>query len=311
MKLSELVNFKNELDKLSSVSAQTSANQELDKITHLVESFELTQSDVGQFHNNQQTINLAFSEFENSVNDLKAKIVQQIEQDERSYFQESYRLYDQEMIHETADYILQRRMFISKESIEQIRARLIRYSSWQHPAVILRPAQEDFVENMVMFDPLYLVDQDHDLLIPSMNRFNDEYQRRLRPYVIDERTNNPVLHKIPDRQFGIVLAYNYFNFKPLELIKQYLGEIYQKLKPGGSLLLTFNDCDRDKAVRLVEQHFACYTPGRLVKELATTVGYQIVFEFHDNGPWTWLELTKPGELTSLRGGQTLAKIMFK
>jgi len=75
------------------------------------------------------------------------------------------------------------------------------------------------------------------------------------------------------------------------------------------LVLTYNDCDRDKGVRLVEQHFCCYTPGYLVTELTQSVGFDPVFTWNDGGPSTWLELKKPGELTSLRGGQSLAKIV--
>jgi hypothetical protein len=72
--------------------------------------------------------------------------------------------------------------------------------------------------------------------------------------------------------------------------------------------MTFNDCDRDKAVKLVEQHYACYTPGTLVQQFAVTVGYNQIFSWNNNGATTWLELRKPGALTSLRGGQTVAKI---
>jgi predicted methyltransferase len=41
--------------------------------------------------------------------------------------------------------------------------------------------------------------------------------------------------KLPDAQFGLVFAYNYFNFRPFEMMKKYFAEIYQKLKPGGML----------------------------------------------------------------------------
>ena len=311
MKLSELVNFKNELGKLSVLPTQQSANNNIDKVIHLIGSSTITSNVTDEFKSSQAKISDTFVSFEQQLNELKRKINLQIEEEERPYFQESYRLYDKEMIYETDEYILNRRMFISTESREFINARMNKYATWKHAGMIIRPAKEDFVKNMVMFDPLYLIDQTHELLAPCMSEFHDDYQRRLRPYVINERNNNPILGRIPNEQFGICLAYNYFNFKPLEVFKQYLAEIYTKLKPGGTLAFTFNDCDRDKAVMLTEQHFACYTPGRMVKELSKTIGYELEFEWHDNGPWTWLELRKPGELASLRGGQTLAKVMRK
>jgi hypothetical protein len=62
---------------------------------------------------------------------------------------------------------------------------------------------------------------------------------------------------------------------------------------------------------LVEQKYCCYTPGHLIMQLAQTLGFEIVFKWSDEGPWTWLELQRPGELTSVRGGQALAKIIPK
>ena len=164
---------------------------------------------------------------------------------------------------------------------------------------------------MVSLDPLYLIDREHGLLVPTLERFTPEYQRRLRPYYIRENANFPILDKIPNGQFGFCLVYNFFEFKQLEILKIYLGEIYQKLRQGGILAMTFIDCDRAHCVALAESGFACYTPGSLVRELIRSLGYEIVFDWNDNGNLTWLELKKPGELDSIRGGQTLAKIVAK
>jgi SAM-dependent methyltransferase len=158
---------------------------------------------------------------------------------------------------------------------------------------------------------LYLVDESHDLLQPAVSQFNEQYQQRLRTYAINERSGEEILGGLPNGQFGLVLAYNFFNFRPFEVIRTYLAEIYQKLRPGGMLAMTFNDCDKTKGVMLVEQHFCCYTPGYLVRELAQSLGFQVAFSWSDQGPTTWVELQKPGNFVSLRGGQALAKIIPK
>lgn len=309
MKLSQLVSIKNQLDQLSVDAVRQQTQIELDKIFHVINSnfAEFNKKTVQHNSNLHQVFNAVGQD----LVDLKQQIQSQIDVQQRQWFQESYRLYDQEMVHETDSYILNRRMSVTDETKKILLARLQRYGNWHYPAMILRPALEDFVDHMVMFDPLYLVDQSYDLLLPSIEKFTIEYQRRLRIYTVKERTNPTYLDFIPDQQLGLVFAYNYFNFKPLEVLRQYLTEIYEKLRPGGTLVMTFNDCDRDKAVMLVEQSFACYTPGSLVKEFANTVGYQLDFEWNDGGPSTWLEITKPGTMTSLRGGQTLAKIVPK
>ena len=75
--------------------------------------------------------------------------------------------------------------------------------------------------------------------------------------------------------------------------------------------MTFNDCDRSSAVLHVESMFCTYTPGYLIYELANTIGYEIEFVWHDNREITWVEFKKPGQLETLKGGQTLAKIVSK
>ena len=175
--------------------------------------------------------------------------------------------------------------------------------------MIIHPGAEPFINNMVGCDPLYIIDESQYLLEPVLNSFNNTYQRRLRPYVIEESWDSEILTRIPNGQFGCCLAYNYFDFRPVEMIRKYLNEIYQKLQTGGTLLMTFNDCERPAGVKLAEQNYACYMTASLIKDLAVHVGYEIFFFWHNDSGSSWIELRKPGKLTSLRGGQTLAKII--
>jgi SAM-dependent methyltransferase len=177
--------------------------------------------------------------------------------------------------------------------------------------MIIHPGKELFIQHLVANDPLYLIDESHELLEPVVNNYEEAYQRRLRCYVIEESLDRTLLDKIPNGQFGLCFSYNYLNFRPVEMIKKYLTEIYEKLKPGGVFIMTFNDCERTAGVKLVEQNYACYTPAGLIQDLARHLDFEIEFFWHDNGPSSWLELRKPGKLTSLRGGQTLAKIIPK
>ena len=311
MKLSELVNYRNQLNALSALPALTTATGELDKVLHLVNTQpELINSMTHNLDAQYATIQQAFENFETDLNNLKAQLKLKIEEAERPWFQESYVLYDQGELTQSADSILKLRQDNSVESTP-FRIRLNQYANWKHSAMVIRPGLETFVEDMVAYDPLYLVDLSHEYLAPAMQKFNQQYQNRLRPYVVKESADDEILGKLPNNQFGMCLAYNYFNFRPFEIIRQYLAEIYQKLKPGGIFAFTFNDCDRASAVILVEQYYCCYTPGYLVRELAITMGYEIVYSLSDPGPSTWIELKKPGVLSSLKGGQALAKILPK
>jgi SAM-dependent methyltransferase len=312
MKLSDLINYQMELNTMSAVPVCQQADIDLEKITYLVghQSIQLAEhANILQLK--RQDIQQTFDAFESNLNTLKSDLKQLIETTEKPWFAESYRLYEEEMIHETAEYILNRRPEISAETEQFYCTRIVRYNSWQHPAMIIRPGRETYINKLVASDPLYLVDESHDLLVPAMSQFNELYQQRLRPYTINERNSDKILEKLPDGQFGLVFAYNFFNFRPFEIIRRYLTEIYEKLRPGGVLVMTFNDCDRAKGVMLVEQHFCCYTPGYLVRKLAQSLGYRVTFSWTDQGPSTWLELQKPGNFVSLRGGQALEKISPK
>ena len=304
-KLSELVNFKTQLDLMSTNALRDTNNLELDKITHLF-SLENYNNLLDQ---RKLDIQKSFDAFELELEKLKNIVKQEISVLEKPEFQKSYILYEGEFGN-SAEYILNLR----KHKIpnpELFQARLSRYIDWQHSAMIIRPGIENFIDSMVALDPLYLVDLSHDYLAPALSKFNSQYQNRLRTYTVKEDLDQEILGQIPNDQFALCFAYNYFNFRPFEILKKYLDEIYQKLTPGGVLVMTFNDCDRASAVQLVENFYCCYTPGYLVRDLAVSMGYEIEYSWNDPGPTTWLELKKPGRITSLKGGQTLAKVLPK
>jgi SAM-dependent methyltransferase len=308
MKLSTLINYRNELSKLDLSHLQKTLDDELKKVLFLADNQPVVVGNNSQLHAQQQQIHSAVDEFKNLMGLFSHEFDQIISELEKPYFLESYRLYDQEMNNETLEDIKNRATKPSESALNLYRSRISRYVGWQHSAMIVRPGVEPFVNEMVSCDPLYLVDLDHELLKVATEQYNELYQQRLRNYVVNERNQDPILTRLPDAQFGVILVYNYFNFRPFEVIRKWLAELIQKLKPGGTLIMTFNDCDRDKAVMLVENCYSCYTPGHLVKQLAETLGYQITFQWHDDGPSTWLELKRPGTLSTVRGGQTLAKV---
>jgi SAM-dependent methyltransferase len=312
MKLSELIAYKNALDLVSVNSIQIDTDLAVKKIVHLVDSqpdvIPKFQQQLYQLNNN---INQEFVQLASTIVQLQQHVQQQIEIEEKYWLQESYRLFEEEMKNEHHDYILNRRPQVNPETI--LRSRLRMYSNWRYPGMIIRPGLETLPSEMVSYDPLYLVDTSTHLLgkVPYINNFTPEYQTRLRNIVVQETLDNEILQKVPNDQFGLCLAYNFFNFRPLEYVRKYLTEIYQKLKPGGVLIMTYNDCSRVPGARLAETHYACYTPGRLITDLVGHIGFDRLYTWHNDGPSTFLEIRKPGELSSLRGGQTLAKIIHK
>jgi SAM-dependent methyltransferase len=312
MKLSELIAYKSALDLVSVDSIRSATDLAVKEIVHLVDTQpDQTPTYQQQLYQSNSNINQEFSNLANTVDQLKTHVQQQIEIQEKYWLQESYRLFEEEMKNEHHDYILNRRPQVNPETM--LRSRLRMYSDWKYPGMIIRPGLETLASEMVGYDPLYLVDTSTHLLgkVPYINNFTPEYQVRLRNIVIQETLDGEILEKVPNNQFGLCLVYNFFNFRPLEYVRKYLNEIYQKLRPGGVLIMTYNDCSRVPGARLAEMHYACYTPGRLITDLVEHIGFDRLHSWHNDGPNTFLEIRKPGELSSLRGGQTLAKIIYK
>jgi DNA-binding transcriptional MerR regulator len=311
MKLSELVSYRNQLNRLHIDEARTKTDVDLHTIEHLINSKEFDPNNIkNQLVSKHQAIQQTFDEFVELVEQAKQEAQQEIDLKEQYWLDETFRLYDQEMVNDSDEHILNRRPKLTDEHNAIIRARIKNFSNNLHPGMIIRPGLETFIQDMVSFDPLYLVDHNDNMLFPAMVEFPDQYRRRLRPCAVNERDqSSAILHRLPDNQFAVCLAYNFFEFKPLPVIERWLTEIFAKLKPGGRLMMTFNDCDNEKAVRLAESYYACYTPGRMVRKIAEQIGYEIYFVWNDNVPTTWLELQKPGTLSTLRGGQALAKVV--
>jgi len=116
---------------------------------------------------------------------------------------------------------------------------------------------------------------------------------------------------LPDDQLGFVMAWNFFHYKPFEVIKQYLTEVYKKLRPGGVFAFSINDGDLAGGVANAERMFMCYTPGSMIMSISERIGFSIELRHELDRAVTWIELQRPGERSSLRGGQALASIIPK
>lgn len=311
MKLSDLVRLLNNIDQQPRPDPVAICQKELGELVRTVKDGQpQLPGCIANLEQDYQAIKHLLDEFCNHVKHTRQEIQQLIEAMQPSYFSSSYRLHDEGMVNDTDQHILDRRPILGAEVQQYIAARIALHCDWHHAALVIRPAAGEWLQWMVGSDPLYLTDIRSSLLEPSISQFTPEYQRRLRPYVLKENdTEGRVLRDIPDGQFGFCVAVNFFHYKPFEIIRLYLTEIYRKLKPGGVLAFTFNDCDLWGGVDLVERSFMCYTPGGMLRALCESLGFEITQHYLIDHSNTWLEMRRPGELTSVRGGQSLAKIV--
>jgi len=312
MKLSELVGYRQHLEELTNDIQRDLLHREVDPVLYAVAHAPLLEPrHTDLLRISRDNMQQAMANFMHNLDTIKAEIDDIIRQEQPAYLLRSYGLYQDMCRGDTVDYILDRRIQVTNQTHDFVEARIRRRDTWKHPAMIIRPGREVWIDTMVAFDPLYVVDHDAGLLAPARGRFNQLYQTRVRWIVAREQEDHAILQAIPDDQIGFCLAWNFFHYKPFEVIKQYLQEIFVKLRPGGVVAFSFNDCDRSGGVDNAERMWMCFTPGSMIQALAESLGFDTVYRHEIDRSVTWLELQKPGERVSLRGGQSLAKVIDK
>ena len=310
MKLFNIVSYKNLLDTLSSRPAAIEFLKEILSMTNVVQASDVQiAGTVDELIQAQEQVSQAVEQFEQQFAQLKQSVQQMIEQHESEYFQNSLELYNTGYRNDTAEHIRNRRIVVKPETAEIIQQRLRLYTSWQHPGMVIRPAHAMFIGDLVACDPMYFVDTQDSLLELTESWFTPQYQARLRRYVIDEYGGQSLFENLPAKQFGLIYAFHFFEYRAWPALQKYFSECFDLLRPGGMLVFTYNNCDLAKRVGMVEHYSGCYTPGRLVKSYVQELGYETVFEFDDDTNTSWMELRRPGDYVSIRGGQTLAAIL--
>ena len=311
MKLRQLIAYRNALQRYAVSDIQTDANMGLQRIMHEIDMARIDLSASQDLELAVDSINSAFGDFRRCFETLKQQLSQEIVAEEATAYSQAQEWYQGEICQRSVEALLKRHTRVSAATQDTMLNRIRYHSDWRYPGMIIRPGNRDLIDHLVNYDPLYLVDIDSELLTPAVERFNDQYQRRLGCYVIDEQ-DPEIFGALPTGQFGFCVAIDYFNFKPIPVIHRYLEELFEKLRPGGTVAFSINDGDHVPALLLMESGFGCYTPGSAVIDAADDIGFELTYQYHGDGePVTWLELRRPGDLHSLRGGQTLAKIIPK
>ena len=315
MVLSKVIAIKNWLDEKTPIAINPIVSSKLGPILNIITENAVEFTQLEKLANNlsreYKEIFRFFGDFECTVEEIKIKLQEMIEQNSESYFVKSFKNYSESIAYENNKVILDRKLPIFNEVADQLVARIMHYNNWKYVGMIIRPGTESWIQNLVGCDPLYLVDTCDELLEPALSKFNNQYRNRLRTYTVTETENSVSLEYLPNNQFGFCLIYNFFNYKPIEIIEIYLKELYQKMKPGGVIAFTFNDCDRAEAVELFENGFMSYTPSASIISLCKSVGFEIKYNFRLDHSCTWIEIIRPGETSSIKGGQSLAKILYK
>lgn len=188
----------------------------------------------------------------------------------------------------------------------QILSRIGHFSSFQFPGLEIGPGAGEWTKDLVALDPLYLVDIHQHFLEKTKQTFPDTYQKRLRTYVTTETD----LSMLPQGQFGLVFSWAVFNLLPKETIHKYLQEIFKVLRPGGITIFSYNNCESYIEAARYEAGLATYITKTDIINIATSIGFTVSFSDEDYSTGiSWMELTKPGILSTIKSGQVLGKIL--
>lgn len=195
-------------------------------------------------------------------------------------------------------------------SVDAVKTRIGKYASWQYPGICIHPKNKSHIDWLIASDPLYILHSDFQILKNLTSQYHKNYQRRLRLYYFDENDFFPV----PEKSAGLVLCWDSFNFLSTELIKELVEKSYHWLRPGGTLIANYNNCDIVETAQSLKVGNFTYCNPRILKKLAESVGFDV--EFFDVKNETiplsytsWAEFHKPGTLSTIRAHQPLAEII--
>jgi hypothetical protein len=185
------------------------------------------------------------------------------------------------------------------------------YSDWRYPGLQYNVRDKKYIDCMTASDPLYITSEIAEDAKQTIKDYPELYQSRLRIY------NNSDWDSLPINQFGFVLVWNYFEYRSMVEIEEFLIKITPLLRPGGVLMFSFNNCDLYESARAAEKELMNYNSAYDIKNICSNLGYEII-SFNDavthgfECPWiSWAEIKRPGELTTTKAHQALGQIIPK
>jgi len=308
MKLHELVSLRNHLRDVLNISViQHEIESNYTRLQNLAENIDVEISscivDTANKHKKH------FDYFRNDVSEVESivELVQsKIDALSTKFFAENYQL---ELEYVDAEITRKcRQIKYQAEFVKTLKRRINLYSNWQYPALEIGCGDGEWTKFLVASDPLYIADFFPEFLNSAVEQFDPLYQGRVRKYLIKDFYK---ISNLPINQFGLIFSYNFFNYLSLDTIKQYLLQCLEWLRPGGTVIFTYNNADLPAAAAYAETYFMTYVPKSILIPMAESIGFETIFSFDLDPAFSCIEFKKPGTLHSIKTGQTLGEIKRK
>ena len=248
---------------------------------------------------------LKYSRKESIINDLQIEINQEV----------SY-LIDNQSYKENFCKVIPVKSMIEydTETYNKIKIRISETIDWQYPGLEIGSLHKELTKVLTSCDPLYIFDETNEYspsdvsysmpiqrssrLEDNISQFNKLYQRRLRKYVN--------LDKLPQRQFGFVFSWEFFNYLNKDITKQYLTQVYGLMRDGGHLIFGYNNCNNVSGARAAEGFEQSWNTEQdlvsFLKELGfiNIKGYTIDNDHILHSQVSWIEAIRPGVLKTVK-----------
>ena len=316
MKLRNVIKYKQLIKSLDDIGLRKNINKQLTDV--------LTDLNIHEFDSDNLKENIAGNHLEvlknledmsNNLNKFREKLQQLVNDLEQPYYEKSKDIYKMNLAQSTQEKMdrqVYKDLLHNESSRQLLKDRIGLYVGTQYPGLHISPGYGEITNQLVSLNPLYLMDDSIDMLKKIKGWRQPQYQARLRYYVIDNNNTDP-MHELPQNQLGLIVAVNWFNFKPVKVIKQYLESMLKVLRPGGVVVFTYNNCNYPKGVDKVDEMYYCYTTDTQIKQMCIQLGYDIIRSFDEGYDEldmgiSWLEIKKPGTRNTIRRAQTMGLI---
>jgi len=316
MKLRNIIKYKQLIESLDDIGTREKINKQITSVltdlnTHEFDSDNLKEN----ITDNHLEVLKNLEDMSDNLNKFREKLQQLVNDLEQPYYEKSKDIYKMNLAQSTQEK-MDRHVFndllANKSSSQLLYDRIGSYVDVRYPGLHIAPGYGEITNQLVSLTPLYLMDDSTDMFKEIKSWRQPQYQKRLRYYIVDDNHNHP-MHELPQNQLGLIVAVNWFNFRPVKVIKKYLESMIKVLRPGGVVVFTYNNCNYPKGVDKVDEMYYCYTTDTQIKQMCIQLGYDIIKSF-DKGydeldmGISWLEIKKPGTRNTIRLKETMGII---
>lgn len=195
---------------------------------------------------------------------------------------------------------------LQDDDVNELGVRFSKYTGYIFPSLFLG-YEARFLKHLVAAEPLYIANWGPTSLPNNIEQFNEYYQKKLCLYPLFDKIEN--LDSLPSGQFSFILCWDVVPFLNLSNTEKLFNILYDLLRPGGTLVFNFNNCDKPAQIELVEQIERAYQlPHKLYLLLKKFIDIKYI---NFNEQIDYMICNKPGKLSSIKLQASLSEILSK